>query len=167
MVISYCHCHFQVWGGGLWYHDAVYDAADEMGLLMYHDAMYGQPWFGGNSGVALDNAMQEAEIRYQLRRLSHHPCLALLDACNEVRCHRHSRYCRRCYCHVQNLCARAPARRPSAVSMTLTLYSVSSYLGPRVFSSHVSPLATKRLLYTGRRLNNVYVRIILDYTHDN
>jgi hypothetical protein len=76
----------QVWGGGLWYHDAVYDAADEMGLLMYHDAMYGQPWFGGNSGVAVDNAMQEAEIRYQLRRLGHHPCLALLDACNEVRC---------------------------------------------------------------------------------
>ena len=33
---------------------------------MYHDAMYGQPWFGGNSGVALDNKMQEDELRYQV-----------------------------------------------------------------------------------------------------
>lgn len=32
----------RVWGGGLYYHDIVYDTADEMGLLMYHDAMYGQ-----------------------------------------------------------------------------------------------------------------------------
>ena len=37
-----------------------------MGLFMYHDAMYGQPWFGGNSGVALDNKMQEDELRYQV-----------------------------------------------------------------------------------------------------
>ena len=27
----------RVWGGGLYYHDIVYDTADEMGLLMYHD----------------------------------------------------------------------------------------------------------------------------------
>jgi len=45
--------------------------------------MYGQPWFGGNSGVPVANAMQDAEIRHQLRRLSHHPCIALWDACNE------------------------------------------------------------------------------------
>ena len=73
----------RVWGGGLYFHDIVYDTADEMGLLMYHDAMYGQPWFGGNSGVAIDNAMQEAELRYQLRRLSHHACIFIWDACNE------------------------------------------------------------------------------------
>ena len=92
-----------------------YDTADEMGLLMYHDAMYpfqsllsrdstafrvslcvhvrlcvsiarrryGQPWFGGNSGVAVDNKMQDAELRYQLRRLSAHPCVFIWDACNE------------------------------------------------------------------------------------
>lgn len=73
----------RVWGGGLYYHDIVYDTADEMGLLMYHDAMYGQPWFGGNSGVAIDNRMQDAELRYQLRRLSAHPCVFIWDACNE------------------------------------------------------------------------------------
>ena len=42
----------------------------------------GQPWFGGNSGVAIDNAMQEGELRYQLRRLSHHACIFIWDACN-------------------------------------------------------------------------------------
>ena len=46
--------------------------------------MYGaQPWFGGNSGVAIDNKMQDAELRYQLRRLSAHPCVFIWDACNE------------------------------------------------------------------------------------
>ena len=29
------------------------------------------------------NSMQDAEIRHQLRRLSHHPSIAILDACNE------------------------------------------------------------------------------------
>lgn len=73
----------RVWGGGSFYNDVVYDTADELGLMMYHDMMYGQPWFGGNSGVPTQNAMQDAEMRYQLRRLSHHPSIMLWDACNE------------------------------------------------------------------------------------
>lgn len=44
---------------------------------------YGQPWFGGNSGVPVNNTMQENEIRHQLRRLGHHPCIAVLNSCNE------------------------------------------------------------------------------------
>jgi beta-galactosidase/beta-glucuronidase len=31
----------RVWGGGSFYPDVVYDTADELGLMMYHDAMYG------------------------------------------------------------------------------------------------------------------------------
>ena len=73
----------RVWGGGSFYADVVYDTADALGLMLYHDAMYGQPWFGGNSGMPVANAMQDAEIRHQLRRLSHHPCIMLWDACNE------------------------------------------------------------------------------------
>jgi beta-mannosidase len=73
----------RVWGGGSYYPDVVYDTADELGLVMYHDAMWGEPWFGGNSGVPIDNAMQDAELRHQLRRLSHHPCILLWDGCNE------------------------------------------------------------------------------------
>lgn len=26
----------RIWGGGIWYHDAFYDAADAMGVIMYH-----------------------------------------------------------------------------------------------------------------------------------
>ena len=54
MLRSAADSHYntlRVWGGGIFYHDIVYDTADELGLLLYHDAMYGQPWFGGNSGV--------------------------------------------------------------------------------------------------------------------
>ena len=35
----FIQCAEQIWGGGLFYHDCVYDHADELGLLMYHDAM--------------------------------------------------------------------------------------------------------------------------------
>ena len=73
----------RVWGGGMYYHDVVYDTADSLGLILYHDMMFGQPWFGGNSGVPTQNAMQDAEMRYQLRRLSHHPSIVMWDACNE------------------------------------------------------------------------------------
>lgn len=86
MLQSAAAAHFntlRVWGGGSFYPDVVYDTADELGLMMYHDQMFGQPWFGGNSGVPIANAMQDAEIRHQLRRLSHHPCIMLWDACNE------------------------------------------------------------------------------------
>ena len=86
MLRSAAAAHYntlRVWGGGSFYNDVVYDTADELGLMMYHDVMYGEPWFGGNSGVPAQNAMQDAEMRYQLRRLSHHPSIVMLDACNE------------------------------------------------------------------------------------
>ena len=33
---------FRLWGGGVWEYDVWYDACDEMGVLIYHDAMYAQ-----------------------------------------------------------------------------------------------------------------------------
>jgi beta-mannosidase len=82
----------RVWGGGSFYHDAFFDAADEHGVLIYHDMQY-------NSGESADTAfptatnpslhfpmnssMQERELRYQIRRLSHHASIAMWDSCNE------------------------------------------------------------------------------------
>jgi hypothetical protein len=82
----------RVWGGGSYYHDAFYDTADATGVLIYRDMQY-------NSGesadkkfptvtnpslhLLLNNTLQDQEVRYQLRRLSHHPSIAMWDGCNE------------------------------------------------------------------------------------
>ena len=60
--------------------DAWYDACDALGIMVYHDQMYAQQ---GHAPVA--NAVQDSEIRHQVRRLSHHPCIVMWDGCNE--CH--------------------------------------------------------------------------------
>ena len=70
---------FRVWGGGVWQYDSFYDACDELGVLLYHDAMYAQ---GGHFPNA-NTGHQPEELAYQVRRLSHHPSIALWDACNE------------------------------------------------------------------------------------
>jgi beta-mannosidase len=45
---------------------------------VYHDAMYAQQ---GHSPA--QTPTQDAELRHQVRRLSHHPSIALWDSCNE------------------------------------------------------------------------------------
>ena len=49
-------------------------------LHRYHDQMYAQQ---GHAPVA--NAVQESEIRHQVRRLSHHPSIVMWDGCNARR----------------------------------------------------------------------------------
>jgi beta-galactosidase/beta-glucuronidase len=73
----------RIWGGGVFFPDYVYNLADQFGILIYHDMMYGYPWFGGNTGIPAQNVMQESELRYQLRRLSNHPSIAIWNSCNE------------------------------------------------------------------------------------
>ena len=70
----------RVWGGGIFLPDVWYDACDEAGVLVYHDMQYAQ------QGHSPHNDTSEAdELRHQIRRLSHHPSIALYDGCNE--CH--------------------------------------------------------------------------------
>ena len=65
----------RIWGGGIYLPDAFYDACDEAGLLLYHDMA-----FAGDGRVnPYGNALEDAELRHQLRRLSHHACI---DPCN-------------------------------------------------------------------------------------
>lgn len=73
----------RVWGGGVWPYDVMADTCDRLGLLIFLDAMYASQ--ADSHHFAYPSAEQEAEIRYQLRRLAHHPSIALYDACNEVR----------------------------------------------------------------------------------
>jgi hypothetical protein len=67
----------RVWGGGMFLPRAFYDAADELGILLYHDMMYAQGASPRNTST------QDAEIRHQIRRLSAHPSIVIWDGCNE------------------------------------------------------------------------------------
>ena len=81
LVQSAAHAKFnmlRVWGGGMFLPDAFYDACDEFGILIYHDMQYAQE---GHSPAV--GAPQDPELRYQIRRLSSHPSIAIWDGCNE------------------------------------------------------------------------------------
>jgi beta-mannosidase len=69
----------RVWGGGIWQLDAFYDAASELGMLLYHDAMYAG-YFAGSHTPAV-TLTQDAELRHQIRRLAEHPSVAIYDGC--------------------------------------------------------------------------------------
>jgi hypothetical protein len=72
----------RVWGGGIFYPTSFYDACDEYGLLVYHDMQYAST--GGGSHGPIATPTQDAELRHQIRRLSHHPAIVLWDGANEV-----------------------------------------------------------------------------------
>ena len=43
--------------------NAFYDTADRLGVLIYHDLMFGQPWNGGTGGTPVNSPTQTAEIQ--------------------------------------------------------------------------------------------------------
>jgi len=69
------------WGGGYYESDDFFDLADELGLLVWQDFM-----FGGGMPPAYDEAFRAnvvAEARDNVRRLRNHPSLALWCGNNE------------------------------------------------------------------------------------
>ncbi|HBK45459.1 MAG TPA: beta-mannosidase [Xanthomonadaceae bacterium] len=69
------------WGGGYYEDDAFFDIADELGLLVWQDFM-----FGGGMQPGYDPAFRAnvvAEARDNVRRLRHHPSLVLWCGNNE------------------------------------------------------------------------------------
>ncbi len=69
------------WGGGYYESDDFFDIADELGLLVWQDFM-----FGGGMQPAYDDAFRAnvvAEARDQVRRLRDHPSLVLWCGNNE------------------------------------------------------------------------------------
>eukprot|EP01052_Picozoa_sp_SAG31_P028739 SAG31_NODE_2798_length_5081_cov_5.160779_3_plen_542_part_00 len=69
----------RVWGGAIWEPESFYDAADEFGLLIYHDAQFlngGLEPYGTDGPGVRGTASERDELEYQLARLSHHPSIA-------------------------------------------------------------------------------------------
>ncbi|KAJ5134355.1 hypothetical protein N7526_005720 [Penicillium atrosanguineum] len=70
----------RVWGGGIYEDDTFYNACDELGLLVWQDFMFGcgnYPTFPS----FLDSVQKEAV--QNVRRLRHHPCMAIWAGNNE------------------------------------------------------------------------------------
>ena len=66
-------------GGGIYLDDAFFDACDAKGIMLYEDVM-----FGSDGRLApVGNALELAELQYQVRRLAHHASIFLWSACNE------------------------------------------------------------------------------------
>jgi len=70
----------RVWGGGIYEHEAFYEACDEMGLLVWQDFMFACGLYPAHAGF---QASVRAEAEAAVRRLRHHACLALWCGNNE------------------------------------------------------------------------------------
>ncbi|PSS05193.1 glycoside hydrolase family 2 protein [Coniella lustricola] len=71
----------RVWASGAYSPDFMYDLADEMGILLWSEFEFGDALYPVDAAF-LENARQEAE--YQVRRINHHPSLALWAGGNEL-----------------------------------------------------------------------------------
>lgn len=71
----------RVWGGGYYPDDALYDACDENGIIVWQDLM-----FACNVYALTDDFEQNivAETRDNVRRLRHHACMGLWCGNNEM-----------------------------------------------------------------------------------
>jgi len=71
----------RVWASGAYSPDFMYDLADEKGILLWSEFEFGDALYPVDSEF-LDNVRQEAE--YNVRRVNHHPSLALWAGGNEL-----------------------------------------------------------------------------------
>ncbi|WP_213805099.1 glycoside hydrolase family 2 protein [Granulicella sp. dw_53] len=71
----------RIWGGGFYETDEFYDLCDELGLMVWHDFMFGGAMVPGDKAFQ-DNV--RAESVEQVQRLSDHPSLTLWCGNNEV-----------------------------------------------------------------------------------
>ncbi len=71
----------RIWGGGTYQDDHVYDKADELGLMIWQDFMF------GGAIIPYDRDFREntrVEATEQVKRLRNHPSIVLWDGNNEV-----------------------------------------------------------------------------------
>ena len=71
----------RVWGGGVYENDRFYELCDSLGLMVWQDFMFACAMYPGDADF-LENVKQEAIDN--VKRLSHHPSMALWCGNNEV-----------------------------------------------------------------------------------
>ncbi|KAK3670317.1 hypothetical protein LTR78_009771 [Recurvomyces mirabilis] len=71
----------RVWASGAYSPDFMYDLADEKGILLWSEFEFGDALYPVDEAF-LDNVREEAE--YNVRRVNHHPSLALWAGGNEL-----------------------------------------------------------------------------------
>ncbi len=71
----------RVWGGGVYESDLFYDLCDEAGILVWQDFMFACAMYPG-SDAFVQSVRQEAIDN--VKRLRHHPCIALWCGNNEI-----------------------------------------------------------------------------------
>jgi beta-mannosidase len=70
----------RVWGGGIYEHEAFYEACDELGVLVWQDFMFACGLYPAHDEFLLS---VRAEASAAVKRLRHHACLALWCGNNE------------------------------------------------------------------------------------
>jgi beta-mannosidase len=71
----------RLWGGGYYETEEFYSQCDELGLMVWHDLMFGNNWQPGTYDFK-QNIEREAE--YQMTRLRNHPSIVLWSGNNET-----------------------------------------------------------------------------------
>jgi beta-mannosidase len=71
----------RVWGGGIYENDDFYELCDELGIMLWQDFMFACSMY---PATPADSLRVEREAIYQVKRLRHHPSLALWCGNNEV-----------------------------------------------------------------------------------
>lgn len=72
----------RVWGGGIYEHPIFYDLCDELGVLVWQEFMFACGYYPDFD--AEFRAEVEAEAEEVVRRLRHHPCIAVWAGNNEI-----------------------------------------------------------------------------------
>lgn len=71
----------RVWGGGVYENDYFYYLCDTLGIMVWQDFMFAGGMYPGDEGF-MNNVREE--IKYQIGRLKHHPCIVLWCGNNEI-----------------------------------------------------------------------------------
>ena len=71
----------RLWGGGSYEKEEFYDLCDELGLMVWHDLMFGNNWQPGTYDFKQEI---EREAEYQMTRLRDHPSIVLWSGNNET-----------------------------------------------------------------------------------